>query len=303
MRQPGENRAGLLTAFLAYFIWGFLPIYWKTLIRVPSLEIIMNRILWAFVFAVLILLFTGKRNFLSPLQSRSAFVITLFCSLLIFLNWYIYIWAVNSGKIVECSMGYYINPLVNVFLGMFLLKETLTRYQKIALILACAGVLVMGIQYGRFPWISLSLAFSFGTYGYLKKRSPLESLPGQAAETLLLLPAVAAYFIIQGGKGKLMFMTGGPYISLALVGGGGLTLLTLFLFGYGARKIRLATLGFLQYIAPTLMLLIGVIMYGESFDIWRLLSFSLIWAALILYSITLVRRERRLVHSEDQPAV
>jgi len=302
MNSTSESRAGLLTAFLAYLIWGILPVYWKQIIQVPPLEIIMHRVFWACLFALIILTVRRDLGFFRFLKNPRALGITLLCSLLIMLNWYIYIMAVNTGRIVESSMGYYINPLVSVLLGTLFLKESLTRPQKTALLLACAGVLVMTIQYGKFPWISLSLAFTFGLYGYLKKLSPLESLHGQAAETLLLLPVVAVYGFIHLRQGDLHFFTDGTATRLYLVGGGALTLLTLFLFGFGARKIRLSTLGFLQYIAPTLMLLLGVLLYGESFGLWRLLSFLLIWAALILYSLTLLRRDRTLTVPGDSTA-
>ena len=290
MKDRSEYIRGLIFAVLAFFTWGVLAVYWKLLKQVPPLEILSHRIWWAFVFLIFLLLFQKRLSVRKLLKSRKVFFTLLITALLIGGNWFTYIFAVNSNRILETSMGYYINPIVSVFLGLLVLDEKLTPLQWVALALASIGVLYMAFDYGKFPWIALILAFSFGFYGLFKKKAQLPSMLSLFVETMILAPFALAY-IIRGeilGNGALFSIS--PLTDFLLIGAGVVTSLPLYWFARGAKRIPLSTLGFIQYLAPTLMLLIGVFLYGEPFTRAHVISFSLIWAALILYSISLIKK-------------
>ncbi len=287
---------GVLYAVLAYVIWGFLPLYWKALSGTPPIEILGHRIVWSFIFVTLIL--TVKRNWgwLNGAIHQPRIVLTFVASgLLLSVNWFTYIWGVNSGHIVETSLGYFINPLVSVLLGYVILRERPRVAQWIAVGIALAGVLYLTFSYGAFPWIALTLAFSFGVYGLLRKTAPLNSAEGLFMETAIIyLPAVG-FLLLLGSRGEGSFTNQGWSNALLLMGAGAITAVPLLLFAAGARRVTLTTLGLLQYIAPTLQFLIGVLIYGEAFGPDRMVGFGLIWLALILYtseSIVYRRRHR-----------
>lgn len=277
---------GIIYAILAYGLWGFLPIYWKTIDEVPASQILSHRIIWSFIFLMVIIYFRKDwLAFRTAIQSKRTISIFSAAAVLISVNWLTYIWAVNAGFIVETSLGYFINPLVSVLLGMIFLKEKLRPLQWAPVGLAFAGVLYLTFSYGVLPWISLVLAFTFGLYGLIKKTAPLNSLHGLSLETgILFLPAL--FFLIfaesqgTGSLGHTGWSTG-----LLLVFTGIVTALPLLLFANAARRINLSTLGILQYLAPTIQFLIGVILYGEPLTTSRLIGFTFIWAALILYSL------------------
>jgi chloramphenicol-sensitive protein RarD len=290
MKDRSEYIRGLIFAVLAFFTWGVLAVYWKLLKQVPPLEILSHRIWWAFVFLMFLLLFQKRLSVRKLLKNRKVFFTLLITALLIGGNWFTYIFAVNSNRIIETSMGYYINPIVSVFLGLIVLDEKLTTLQWVALGLASIGVLYMAFDYGKFPWIALILAFSFGFYGLFKKKAQLPSMLSLFVETIILAPFALAY-IIRGeilGTGALFSIS--PLTDLLLIGAGVVTSLPLYWFARGAKRIPLSTVGFIQYLGPTLMLLIGVFLYGEPFTRAHAISFSLIWAALILYSISLIKK-------------
>jgi chloramphenicol-sensitive protein RarD len=302
--QPGENPqplAGSLFAFLAFLIWGLSPIYWKALHGVGAFEIILHRILWSFVFLMpLVLLGRQWTAFKKAIKSPRMISILLFTSLLVGANWLIYIWAVNNGRVLQASLGYYINPLVNIILGMVFLRERLRRAQAVAVGLATLGVLNLTVQYGEFPWVSLALAFSFGFYGLIRKVAAVGALVGLAIETLLLtLPASIWVWHLHQIKAGAFLQTGLP-TDLLLLGTGMLTATPLLLFNLGAKRITLATLGFIQYTAPTGMLLLGITMFGEPFTRVQTVTFGLIWTALAIYSWDTVRihRHRSVVEKE-----
>ena len=277
---------GIIYAILAYGLWGFLPIYWKTIDEVPASQILSHRIIWSFIFLMVIIYFRKDwLAFRTAIQSNRTISIFSAAAVLISVNWLTYIWAVNAGFIVETSLGYFINPLISVLLGMIFLKEKLRPLQWAPVGLAFAGVLYLTFSYGVLPWISLVLAFTFGLYGLIKKTAPLNSLHGLSLETgILFLPAL--FFLIfaeshgTGSLGHTGWSTG-----LLLVFTGIVTALPLLLFANAARRINLSTLGILQYLAPTIQFLIGVILYGEPLTTSRLIGFTFIWAALILYSL------------------
>ena len=293
---------GILYAAAAYIIWGLLPLYWKALQGVPALEILAHRIVWSLIFVSVILTVRHKWSFVKPALRDRRIVLTFVASgLLLSVNWFTYIWAVNDGHIVETSLGYFINPLVNVLLGYVVLKERMRPAQWAAIALAAAGVLYLTLSYGSFPWIALTLAFSFGTYGLLRKTAKLNSAEGLAMETAVLFLPAAGYLLLLQSQGAGSFAGGDLSTTLLLFFAGAATSIPLLFFAAGARLIPLASLGLLQYIAPTLQFLIGVLVYDEPFGISRLIGFSIIWLALILYSAEgLAHYRRRLAPAEAQ---
>ncbi|MBV7507381.1 EamA family transporter RarD [Bacillus sp. sid0103] len=286
-----ETQKGVIHAGFSYFLWGLLPIYWKFLDHVNAKEILASRVLWSFVFMVIILLLTNKWGlFLQTIKGfaknkKQMYALTI-ASLLISINWFIYIWAVNSGHMIEASLGYYINPLISILLGMIVLKEKLTVYQYVSFILAAIGVLIISISHGRFPWIALTLALSFGLYGLAKKLINVDSAVGLTLETLVVAPVAAIYIGYLFINGSNSFLTAGVPTDFLLIGAGAATAVPLLYFAKGAQKIPLSLLGFLQYIAPTLTLLLGVFVYHEHFSKIQLLSFMFIWLALTIYSLS-----------------
>jgi chloramphenicol-sensitive protein RarD len=277
---------GVLLAIGAYGLWGFLPIYWKMIDIVPAAQILSHRIIWSFVFLTIILLIKKDISaFRLAIQPRKTLAIFSLAATLIGVNWLTYIWGVNAGYIVETSLGYFINPLVSVLLGVLFLKEKLRPLQWIPIFLAATGVLYLTISYGGLPWIALVLAFTFGLYGLIKKTAPLNSLHGLTLETgILFLPALF-FLLLAEGQGTGLIGHTGWVVSLLLIFTGIVTALPLLLFSSAAKQINLSTLGILQYIAPTMQFLIGVLMYGEPFTQSRLIGFSIIWVALLIYSL------------------
>lgn len=284
---------GILYGIGAYLLWGILPIYWKQIQHVDALEILGNRMLWSLLFCALLL--TLRQNWLwlpRALQSRQTVLILSGAALLLTVNWGTYIWAVNAGFIIETSLGYFINPLVSVVIGVVVLRERLRLWQWIAVGVAATGVLYLTFVYGRLPWIALTLAFTFGFYGLLKKKVRLPSLEGLTLETALMTPLALLYLAWLQIQGTAAFGHVDWRTNLLLMGAGVVTAIPLLLFAAGARRIPLSTIGFLQYIAPTLQFLIGVFIYREAFDLTRLVGFSLIWLALLTYTVDGVRQRR-----------
>ncbi|MEW8970256.1 EamA family transporter RarD [Mesobacillus jeotgali] len=291
MDKRTEQQAGVLYAAFSYILWGVLPVYWKLLHHVNADEILANRVFWSFFFiaAILVLnkkwgLFTGTLRGLA--QNKKQLAALTVASMLISVNWFMYIWAVNTDQMIEASLGYYINPLVSVLLGMIFLKERLSVLQYLSFALAAIGVLVMTISYGQFPWIALSLAISFGLYGLAKKLIKVDSAVGLALETLVVMPLAAIYIGYLMIQGTNSLFASSLSTTLLLAGAGAATAVPLLFFAKGAQRIPLATLGILQYIAPTLTLILGVFVYHETFSTVHLLAFTFIWSALILYSLS-----------------
>ena len=278
-------KRGVISAACAYILWGLLPLYWKALQGVPALQILAHRMTWSLGFVLLLLLARRQWRWLGPAVRNRRILLTYTCSaLLLALNWYLYIWAVNSGHIVESSLGYFINPLVNVLLGVLFLKERLRIGQGLAIGLAASGVLYLTITLGALPWIALVLATTFGIYGLLRKTAALNSLEGLTLETLVFFPAALAYLVFLETQQRAAFAHASLTTTLLLAGAGAVTAIPLLLFAAGARRITMTTLGLLQYIAPTLQFLIGVFIYQEQVTPARLIGFGLIWLALGLYS-------------------
>ncbi|HLR60808.1 MAG TPA: EamA family transporter RarD [Lentibacillus sp.] len=282
-----ENKAGILYAVSAYFLWGFLPIYWKLLNDTSPDEILAHRILWSFIFMLVIVFAVRKwkpfvQEFKTIIKNKKQLIGITLASFVISLNWLTFIWAVNNDHVIQTSLGYYINPLVSILLGMIVLKESLTRRQLFAFILAGVGVVNLTFSYGVFPWVALVLAFSFAIYGLLKKTVDISAMFGLTIETMIVSPIALIYLLFipdSSIEPDIMFSTTGPL----LIGAGVATAVPLLLFATGARKIPLSMVGFLQYIAPTIILILGVFVYKETFSTAHLTSFALIWAALIIY--------------------
>ncbi|MFZ0077216.1 EamA family transporter RarD [Exiguobacterium sp. RIT452] len=288
------NKSGLFATLAAYVIWGLLPIYWKLLASVSSEEILAHRIVWSFIFLLLLLYvqkalpkFTGALK--NPFTRRLFFL----NGLIISMNWFIYIWAVNHNFIVEASLGYYINPIVSIIFGVFFFREKLSRIEWLAILLATIGVLILTIGYGKFPWISLALAFSFGFYGVVKKQRPLESTVSLTIETLAPLPIAILFLGYMGVSGQETFTSSG-FVTTGLVLTGVITAVPLLLFGFGAQRIPFTVVGFLQFVAPTLSLAIGVLLYGEPFTGTHLIAFTFIWSAAFVFTLNglLIRKKQ-----------
>lgn len=277
---------GVLYALGAYSLWGLLPIYWKLLDQVPVFQLLGHRVVWSFVFLALTLLLTGQWTSLKKTirQPRTVLVYTL-SSLLIGVNWFIYVWAVHEGFIIETSLGYFINPLLSVLTGVIFLRERLRAGQWLALAIAAGGVLYLTFAYGSLPWIALSLALSWSVYALVKKLAPLTSLQGLTLETAaLLLPAIA-YLIWSEVEGRGILFHYSLGSDILLIATGLVTSLPLFLFALAVIRIPLSLIGVLQYLSPTLQFLIGLLIYHEPFDSSRFVGFALIWTALLVFAL------------------
>jgi chloramphenicol-sensitive protein RarD len=294
--------AGFLAALASFITWGLLPIYWKSVLGVPPLEILCHRILWSLVFIAVILTVKGRwPETFTPLRSPRNILILTTSSLCIGGNWLLYIWSVNTGHVLATSLGYYINPLVNVLLGFIFFRERLNAMQTAAIGLAALGVINSIVGYGHVPWISLTLAVSFALYGLLRKVAVVESLPGLFLETMVLAPAALFYVLRLQVDGSSSFLAGNTRIDVLLVGAGAATALPLIGFAFAARRLRLTTLGLLQYIAPTIAFLLGVFAYHEPFGPSHLLTFACIWGGLCLYTFDSIRAIRRSRNAGRQP--
>lgn len=280
-----ESMTGAACAATAFLIWGLSPMYWKVLHSIPAFEIIMHRVVWSFFFLLLVLIFHRHwQEFVTAIKNRRTFLVLLPTTLLLGFNWFIYIWAVNNDYILQASLGYFINPLVNVLLGTIFLKERLRTLQTISLILAAIGVLCLTLYYGAFPWIALSLALAFGFYGLIRKMATVSALVGLSIEMLVLSVPAWTYILYLKSKGTGALFHLGLKIDIFLVGTAFLTAFPLLLFTLGARRLNLSTLGFLQYIAPSCMFLLGVFLYHEPISSAQIITFVLIWTALGIYS-------------------
>ena len=286
---------GIWYGVAAYALWGFFPIYWKLLHHVPALQLLGHRIGWSFLLLLGVLFVTRQWDeFRATLNART-FLIYLIAALLIGVNWLTYVWAVNAGFIVETSLGYFINPLLSVLMGVIFLRERLRFAQWIPVTLAAIGVAYLTFAYGQLPWIALLLAFTFGFYGLVKKLAPLGSFYGLTLETgILFLPALAYLGVVQAND-TAVFLHADILSDLLMLGAGLVTTVPLLMFATAAKQIPLSTMGVLQYLAPTIQFLIGVFMYKEAFDQSRLIGFSLVWLALIIFWIENYLANRNVV--------
>lgn len=302
MNPHAENRTGLWVAIASFVLWGLMPLYWHLLKVVPSLQIVAHRVVWSTLLVVTWLLWKNGRGWLRAAlaRPRAAWMLAL-SGALIGLNWSLYIWAVNAGHVVESSLGYFINPLLNVVLGVAFLHERLRRTQWVAVALAAAGVLWLTLRFGQLPWIAICLALSFALYGLLRKLLAIDAVAGLGVESVyLFLPALAVLgWGETHGQGGFLPLGGAPGwgvgVDALLIFGGALTALPLIGFAFAVRRVPLSVVGLMQYIAPTLQFLTGVFVFHEAFDQDRLIGFTFIWIGLAIFAIDGALRARRQV--------
>ena len=290
-----ENyKQGIFFGLAAYVLWGILPVYWKALELVSPFEILSSRFMWSCVFVFLLIIFQKKwplftkevKQVFSNVKTGAAMAAA---GITISFNWGTFIWAVNNGHIVETSMGYYINPLVSILFAVVFLRERLDKMQLAAITCAFIGVASMVYSFGKIPWVSLTLAFTFALYGLLKKILPVSALTSIMLETLLITPLALVYEYSLWQQGVSFYASGNLQVIMMLTGAGVVTAIPLLLFTAGARLLPLKIIGFLQYISPTLTLLLGVFVYNEAFTASHLLAFGWIWAALLLFIVSQLR--------------
>ena len=296
-----ERLVGLAFTTAAFLFWGLYPPYWKLLSGVPEFQVFAHRVVWSCAFtAVVVTVQKRWAEVTKALRSRRTTLTLLASGLCVATNWSIYIVGVLSGKLLSISMGYFINPLVSVLLGVVFLRERLRLWQIVAVLCAFGGVLYMTLGLNGVPWISLALAFSFGLYGLLRKTVGVQAIPGTFVESLLVSPLVIAYLLFVGIRGSSAFGSADVPTHLLLVGAGVVTALPIIWFANGARRIPLSQVGFLQYLAPTCQLLLGIFLYGERFTLTHLISFGLIWMGIIVFTFsTFLKRSP----SRSRPAV
>lgn len=285
------EQKGIAQVFLAYLLWGLMPIYWKTVQHISSDEILASRIVWSFIFTVLLITVLRdipklKTDLTNLWSDKKAFFSLMIASYLVTANWFTFIFAVNSGELVQTSLGYYINPLISVLLGIVFLGEKLSDAQKAAVGIAAAGVMILTYTYGELPWISLVLAGSFAFYGLIKKQAKVGAITGLAIETFFVLPFAFIYLAYLFTQDSLQFVESEPITMLLLMFSGVATALPLLLYASGTKRIPLYLSGFIQYIAPTIMLVLGVVLYNEPFSNMEWTGFSFIWVALVLFSVS-----------------
>lgn len=286
--QETNTKYGLSLGFIAYILWGFLPIYWKLLETFRADVVLTHRIIWSFIFMILFIVFTNKSDLFiaeckNLFKEKKKIFYIAFASVLISANWLIFIWAVQNDYVVQASLGYYINPLINILLGVIFLQEKLSNAQKLSFVLAAIGVTFLTLSYGVFPWVSLSLAFSFGFYGLFKKLVQIDSAFSLIIETFFVTPIALGYLFIMFGTGIGITSAHSPIDISLLLFSGVATAIPLLLFGYAVLHLPLSLAGILQYIAPTIMLIIGVFLYKEPFTFAHFITFLCIWIALILF--------------------
>lgn len=285
-----DSLAGFGFAFAAYLIWGFLPLYMKALSHVPPLEIIAHRAIWSLPVAGAVLILSRRTADLRrALRTPRMVWMAVLTAALISVNWGIYIWAIISGHALDAALGYYINPLFSIFLGALVLGERLSPLQKAAIVLAALAVVVLTVQLGRLPVVALCLTLSWGAYAFLKKQLPIGPNQGFFLEVLLLTPPALIWLGWLAWTGQGHFLAGGPADMALLLGAGLVTAVPLILYANGAKRLRLSTIGIMQYIAPTMIFLTAVFLFDEPFGRAQIIGFAMIWAALVLYSLSMFR--------------
>ena len=301
-RQPPNDSSGLVAGIAAFVTWGLVPVYWKLLRFVPAVEILAHRFVWTCFFIILLLSWQRRwPEVLANLRSRRT---ALFCAgsgVAIAINWFVFIWAVNAGHVLETSLGYFMTPLVNVLFGAMLLRERLSRPQIASVLLATSAVCFLTFGFGRLPWVALTLCLSFGFYGLLRKVSGAAPIPGLFLETTVIVPFAAGCLLYLERKHTLHFGLSTPGLSLLLISTGIVTGVPLLWFAHAARHLRLTTLGFLQYLAPSCTFFLGVFVFHEPFRRAQMLTFALIWIALAIFTLDAVRRWRLTKVSLLQP--
>ncbi|EKO3854292.1 EamA family transporter RarD [Vibrio harveyi] len=292
--EQQRSRQGVLLAIGAYTMWGIAPIYFKSIAEVSPLEILSHRVIWSF-FLLAALLHFGRhwRSVRDIIKNKTKMMFLVSTAILVGANWLIFIWAVNSNHMLDASLGYYINPLINVLLGMVFLGERLRKLQWFAVVLAACGVLVQLIVFGSVPVVAIALAMSFGFYGLLRKKVSVEAQTGLFIETLVMLPAAAIYLLFIASSPTSNMLDNPMQLNTLLIAAGVITTLPLLCFTGAATRLKLSTLGFFQYIGPSLMFLLAVLNYGEPFTSDKAITFAFIWGALVVFSFDGLRNSRK----------
>lgn len=291
------RRTGMMAALSTYLIWGVLPLYWNLLARAEANEILAHRIIWSFVFMVVVLMVTKrwqsfKEDCRALWQDKKRGAILLLAAFTISLNWLTYIWAVNHGHVIDTSIGYYINPLMSVLFGIVFFRERISGLKKISLLLAAIGIVLMTYQLGKLPWVAVVLAVSFSVYGALKKQLHLNPFSSITLETLLMVPFAVPYIGMLMMSPANHFSLATPDLALYLMGTGVVTAVPLVLFSYGANLLPLNVLGFFQYISPTIGLLLGIFFFHETFGAAQISALGFVWAAIVLFTVAESLRKR-----------
>jgi len=297
-----DSKSGVGLGVAAYLCWGFFPLYWPLLDPASSLEILAHRFVWSMVFVLVSITVMGKwTTFIAIARDRRLMVILTFASITIACNWGGFIYGVTNGHVVETSLGYFINPLVTVLLGVFVLKETLRPAQWGAIGIGGLAVVVLSVGYGRLPWIALLVAFSFAAYGFLKKKANLGAFEGLGMETAILFPVALAFLVVLQVRGDLTFGHDGPGNVALLVGTGVVTAIPLLLFGAAATRLTLTTIGILQYLGPIIQFITGLTIFDETMTTERWIGFILVWIALVIFTIDAITSRRRVIRTEPAP--
>jgi chloramphenicol-sensitive protein RarD len=298
-----DSRNGVAFGTAAYLCWGFFPLYWPLLDPASSLEVLAHRFVWSMVFVLVAITAMGKwATFRTIARDRRMMLILTGASVTIALNWGGFIYGVTNGHVIETSLGYFINPLVTVLLGVFVLKETLRPVQWVAIAIGASAVVVLTVDYGRLPWIALLVAASFAIYGFLKKKADLGAFEGLGMETAILFPVALAFLIVLQVRGDLAFGHEGPGNVALLIGTGVVTAIPLLLFGAAATRLSLTTIGLLQYLGPIIQFVVGLTIFHEHMTGARWAGFVLVWLALVIFTVDAVNHRRKLVRHSTEAA-
>jgi chloramphenicol-sensitive protein RarD len=298
-----DSRNGVAFGAAAYLCWGFFPLYWPLLDPAGSLEVLAHRFVWSMVFVLVAITAMGKwSTFLTIARDRRMMLILTGASVTIAVNWGGFIYGVTNGHVIETSLGYFINPLVTVLLGVFVLKETLRPVQWAAIAIGASAVVVLTVDYGRLPWIALMVAASFAIYGFLKKKADLGAFEGLGMETAILFPVALAFLVVLQVRGELAFGHEGPGNVVLLVGTGVVTAIPLLLFGAAATRLSLTTIGLLQYLGPIIQFIVGLTIFHEDMTAARWAGFVLVWLALVIFTLDAINNRRKLVRHATEAA-
>ncbi|WP_371811243.1 EamA family transporter RarD [Aeromicrobium sp. CFBP 8757] len=298
-----DSRRGVPLGVAAYLCWGFFPLYWPLLEPAGSLEVLAHRFVWSMVFVLVAITAMGRWGaFAAIARDRRLMLILTGASVTIAINWGGFIYGVTNGHVIETSLGYFINPLVTVLLGVFVLKETLRPVQWVAIAIGASAVVVLTVDYGRLPWVALLVAFSFAIYGFLKKKADLGAFEGLGMETAILFPVALAFLVALQLRGQLTFGHDGPGNAALLIGTGVVTAIPLLLFGAAATRLSLTTIGLLQYLGPIIQFLVGLTIFGEDMTAARWAGFVLVWLALVIFTADALNNRRRLLSRTAEAA-
>jgi chloramphenicol-sensitive protein RarD len=298
--QQKDDRVGMWYATATFISWGILPIYWNSMEQVPSLQILAHRFVWSFIFVAILITIKKQWPLIKQVFSNLKTVFYIVgCAIFISANWFIYIWSVTNNHVIECSLGYYINPLISIAFGMIFFRERLNKWQTVSLCLASISVIILTIQYGQIPWISLSLALTFALYGLFKKLVQADAMISLALETMIMAPFALIYLVFLEANGTGAIAHVSPLVMVLLICSGIITALPLLWFAIGSKRVSMFTMGFLQYIAPSLNLILGIFFFHETFTSIEFISFGFIWLALLIFTFSRMRLSKPIIKENN----